>query len=138
MIMIVVGRVEFEPRREDMKKTLAAVFTTALLATIPLAVSSQSAQACHKPWHCFGQGVAGGVGIGVGLGITNKILNPNPPPPPNVVYVQPAPPQTVVVQGGRSQAHYNDCRRRYNSYDWQSNSWQPFGNVPRRLCYSPY
>src|SRR5680860_1547996 len=122
-----------------MKKKLAAIFSAALLATIPFAVSSQPAQACHKPWHCFGNGVATGVGVGVGLGITNKILNPNPPPPPqpNVVYVQPAPPQTVIVQGGFSQAHYQDCRSRYNSYDWQSNTYQPY-NGPRQACYSPY
>ncbi len=33
--------------------------------------------------------------------------------------------------------HYSWCADRYRSYDWRSNSFQPY-NGPRQLCYSPY
>lgn len=36
-----------------------------------------------------------------------------------------------------SQAHYNWCSARYNSYRARDNSWQPY-NGPRRQCQSPY
>lgn len=40
--------------------------------------------------------------------------------------------------GGRfdpwSPAWYNDCARRYNSFNANDGTWQPYGNGPRRFC----
>jgi len=51
------------------------------------------------------------------------------------VYV-PAP--VYPAPGAYSQQHYNWCFNRYRSYDQRSNTYQPYGNVPRRLCRSPW
>ena len=48
-----------------------------------------------------------------------------PPPPPSAAAAYPA-------------AHYNWCAGKYRSYDVGSNTFQPFGNVPRRPCISPF
>lgn len=123
-----------------MRKFLTAFVATAMLATVPLAVSSHDAEAKSKYWK---QGLAAGVGAGIGLGIVNSLTRPRQQvivQQPNPVYVQPAPvyvqpaPQPVY-QGGFSQAHYNYCYSRYKSYDANSNTFQPF-NGPRRPCYS--
>ncbi|MFK7902863.1 MAG: BA14K family protein [Nitratireductor sp.] len=122
-----------------MKKTIAAIFTTALLATAPLTVSTVDAEAKCRWCKKFGGGVATGVGVGVGLGIVNNLTRPRQP---DVVYVQPQPRPVIVQQrpiygGGYSQAHYQWCSNRWRSYDINSNSYQPF-NGPRRTCRSPY
>lgn len=42
------------------------------------------------------------------------------------------------VYGARvSQSHVNWCANRYRSYDYRSNTFQPY-NGPRQTCYSPY
>ncbi len=33
-----------------------------------------------------------------------------------------------------SPAWYNDCARRYNSFNANDGTWQPYGGVPRRFC----
>lgn len=127
-----------------MKKSITAFMAAALLATVPLAASTQEAAAVHKAWH---KGLATGVGIGVGLGVIGALTRPRQPAPvyvqPAPTYVQPAPvvvqPAPVVVQPrGFSQAHYQYCYSRYRSYHAASNTFQPYGNVPRQPCYSPY
>ena len=55
-----------------------------------------------------------------------------PPPPP--VYAPPPP----AYGGGYPPAHYDWCAGKYRSYDARSNTFQPYGNVPRRPCISPY
>ena len=52
-------------------------------------------------------------------------------------YVAPPPPPPPVV-GSYPQAHSSWCTNKYRSYDAGSNSYQPYGNVPRRPCVSPY
>lgn len=53
-------------------------------------------------------------------------------PRPAPVY-RPAP-----AYGARqSQAHVDWCANRYRSYDFRSNTFQPY-NGPRQTCYSPY
>ncbi len=117
-----------------MNKKFTTFVAAAMLATVPLAVSTQEASAVHKQWH---KGLAQGLGAGIGFGIANKLLNPNPQP--NTVYVQPAPQPTYVqpVQPVYSQHHYNWCYSRYRSYHAPSNTFQPF-NGPRRQCVSGY
>lgn len=128
-----------------MKKFVTAFVATAMLATVPLAVSSYEAEAKSKYWK---QGLAAGVGAGIGLGIVNSLTRPRQqvivqqPAPvyvqPAPVYVQPAPvyvQPAPVYQGGFSQAHYQYCFSRYRSYHAQSNSFQPY-HGPRRPCYS--
>lgn len=116
-----------------MKKTFTAFIAAAMLATVPLAASTQEAAAVHKQWH---KGLATGIGVGVGLGVIGALTRPRQQQvivqQPAPVYVQPAP-QPVY-----SQAHYAFCQGKYNSYHAPSNSFQPFGGGPRRQCYSPY
>lgn len=89
---------------------------------------------CHPGYGCHSHGAAGPYHYHDAYG---RIIYGGPtyaPAPPPQVY-QPAPPP---VYGGYSSAHYSWCASRYQSYDPGSNSWQPFGNVPRRQCISPY
>jgi len=117
-----------------MKKFMTAVFATAILATAPLAVSTNQAEAKCKGWKCaLGKGVATGVGIGVGVAIVDRVTRPRQP---DVVYVErPARPRYVAQ--GFSDAHYDYCARKYRSYDYRSNSYQPYSGG-RRSCRSPY
>jgi hypothetical protein len=120
-----------------MKKTLTAFVAASMLATVPLAASTQNAAAIHKQWH---KGLATGVGVGIGLGVIGALTQPRQrtvvvQQPP--VYVAPAPQPVPVYGGGFSQAHYQYCFSRYRSYDAPSNTFQPYGG-PRRPCYSPY
>lgn len=120
-----------------MKKTITAFVAASMLATIPLAASTQEAAAIHKQWH---KGLATGIGVGVGLGVIGALTRPRQPQviqqpvvvQPAPVYVQPAP-QPV----GFSQAHYNYCYAKYRSYHAPSNTFQPYYG-PRRPCVSPY
>jgi hypothetical protein len=50
-------------------------------------------------------------------------------------YYRPAP--QPVYRGNQGQAHVNWCAGRYRSYDYRSNTFQPY-NGPRQTCYSPY
>lgn len=121
-----------------MKKIITAVFATAILATGPLAISTDTAEAKCKGWKCnFGKGVATGVGIGVGAAITNHVLRPREP---EVViiereprYVAPPPPAH-----GYSARHYNWCQEKYRSYDVPSNTYQPYRKPHRQQCRSPW
>ena len=117
-----------------MNKKFTTFVAAAVLATVPLAISTQEAAAIHKQWH---KGLAQGIGAGIGFGIANKLLNPTPKQP-SVVYVQPTPQPTYVQPApqGFSQYHYNWCFSRYRSYHAASNTYQPY-NGPRRQCY-PY
>jgi len=107
-----------------------------MLASVPLAASTQNAAANHKFWHKVGKGLAIGAGVGIGLGVVNRLSQPRQP---TVVYQQPAPvyvaPAPVYQGGGFSQAHYNWCYSKYRSYDAPSNTYQPYSG-PRRPCYS--
>ena len=117
-----------------MKKAVTAFVAAAMLATVPLAASTQPAAAVHKQWH---KGLATGIGVGVGLGIVGALTRPRQQvivQQPAPVYVQPAP---VVVRPGYSQAHYNWCFSNYGSYDAGSNTYLAFSGV-RRACNSPY
>ena len=118
-----------------MKRTVTAFVAAAMLATVPLAASTQDAAAIHKQWH---KGLATGLGVGIGLGVIGALTQPRQP---QVIVQQPpvyvAPPPQPVYGGGFSQAHYQSCYARYRSYDAASNTYQPF-NGPRRPCYSPY
>lgn len=58
--------------------------------------------------------------------------------PPRVYVAPPPPPPPPAVYGAYSQAHYNWCAAKYRSYDAGSNTYQPYGYVPRRACISPY
>ena len=117
-----------------MKNAVTAFVAAAMLATVPLAASTQPAAAVHKQWH---RGLATGIGVGVGLGIVGALTRPRQQQvivqQPAPVYVQPAP----VVQGF-SQAHYQECYRRApNSYNPQTNTFIGYdGRV--RVCYTPY
>jgi len=117
-----------------MKKAVTAFAAAAMLATIPLAASTQPAAAVHKQWH---KGLATGIGVGVGLGIVGALTRPRQQQvivqQPAPVYVQPAP----VVRRGYSQAHYNYCFANFGSYDAASNTYLAFSGV-RRACNSPY
>ena len=42
-----------------------------------------------------------------------------------------------VYRGNQGQAHVNWCAGRYRSYDYRSNTFQPY-HGPRQTCYSPY
>ncbi len=55
------------------------------------------------------------------------------PPPP--VY---APIPSYPAPAGFPSKHYKWCYNRYNSYNQPSNTFQPYGNVPRRICRSPW
>lgn len=48
-----------------------------------------------------------------------------------------APRPAPVYRGRNAQAHVNWCAGRYRSYDYRSNTFQPY-NGPRQTCYSPY
>ena len=121
-----------------MKKTLTAFVAASMLATVPLAASTQDAAAWHKG---LKHGIATGVGVGLGLGLAGALLQPRQRTvvvqQPAPVYVAPAPAPVPVYGGGFSQAHYQYCFSRYRSYDAPSNSYQPYSG-PRRPCYSPY
>jgi hypothetical protein len=117
-----------------MRKMITTFVATAMLATVPLAISTQQASATHQ----FGHAVAGGIIGGI---IGGAIVNSTRPRQPDVVYVQPQP-RTIYVQPqpvyqGFSQNHYNWCYNKYRSYDAGSNTFQPYSG-PRQPCYSPY
>jgi hypothetical protein len=113
-----------------MKKTITAFVAAAMLATVPLAASTQDAAAIHKQWH---KGLATGIGVGVGLGIVQSLTQPKQ----KTVIVQQAP-QVIYTQPNYSQAHYAWCQGRYNSYDIGSNTYLPSVYAARRQCVSPY
>lgn len=54
------------------------------------------------------------------------------------ILYQPVAPPPPPVQAGYPQAHYDWCFNKYKSYDAASNTFQPYGGVPRRPCFSPY
>jgi hypothetical protein len=58
----------------------------------------------------------------------------SPPPPQMGQY----PEDQYQEAGEYPEAHYDYCFNRFRSYDLPTNSYQPFGNVPRRECVSPY
>ena len=99
-----------------------ALIGTTLVAPAP-------ANATHKFGHAIAGGIIGGI-IG-GAIVNNQRRTYYRAPPP--VYVAPAP-----VYGQYPQQHYNFCfRKAPNSYDPNSNTYQPF-NGPRRWCSSPW
>ena len=115
-----------------MKKSITAFVAAAMMATVPLAASTQEAAAIHKQWH---QGLATGIGVGVGLGVIGALTRPRQQQvivQQQPVYVQPQP----VYQTFSSQ-HYAFCQGKYASYHAPSNTYQPY-NAPPRQCYSPY
>jgi hypothetical protein len=112
-------------------KFLGAMAVTALIVGAVRAGQSH----CHPGYGCHAHVAAGPYHYHDAYG--------------RIVYNQPAPVAPAPVQpsygapaygggGGYSQAHYNYCASKYRSYDPGSNTYQPFGNVPRRPCYSPY
>ncbi len=126
----------YRSRRIIMKRAITAFVAAGLIATVPLAASTQEAAAVHKQWH---KGLATGIGVGVGLGIVGALTRPRQQQvivqQPAPVYIQPAPQPTYYY----SQAHYNYCYSKYRSYDAGTNSYQPYPvGSPRRQCYSPY
>lgn len=113
----------------DMKKiTSAAVISAAVVAGT--FATSTPAQATHKIGHAILGGVIGGViGGAIVNGVNRRPVYQAPPP----VYAAPAP-----VYRGLPQAHYNYCWNKYRSYHQDSNTFQPWGNYPRRQCRSPW
>jgi len=112
-----------------MKKSLTAFVAAAMLATVPLAMSTESASAA-KWWE---KAIVGGVAAGVTAGIVNNALQNRQ----RTVIVQ-QPPQQVIIQQGFSQAHYNECfRRAPNSYNPNTNTYVGYdGRV--KTCYTNY
>lgn len=70
--------------------------------------------------------LAAGAIIGGALSQPREVYRPVPEYRPRPVY-----------QGRVSQAHVDWCANRYRSYDYRSNTFQPY-NGPRQTCYSPY
>lgn len=139
-----------------MRKILISSACALALAAIPLSASSISASAqsnfvkgliggaiagavigsivragqnhCHPGLGCHSHGYANANHYHQSYG--GPILYYQPAVP-----VAPAPPP---VQAGYPQAHYDWCFNKYQSYDAASNTFQPYGGVPRRPCFSPY
>lgn len=117
-----------------MKKTMTAIVVTAMIAAVPLAATTQSAQAGSKFW----KGVGVGVGVGVGLGVVGALTRPRG----TVIVQQPAPvvvhqaPAVVHAAPQFSQAHYNYCFSiAPNSYNPNTNTYvRRSGQVV--TCYS--
>jgi hypothetical protein len=59
--------------------------------------------------------IAGAIGLGIANSIANSARN-----------------------NSNWTAHVSWCSNRYRSYDANSNTFQPYGNVPRQECVSPY
>lgn len=54
-----------------------------------------------------------------------------------VIVDRPIPPRRLVQPVGLSPRHYSWCGDRYRSYNWRSNTFQPY-HGPRQPCYSPF
>lgn len=84
---------------------------------------------CHAGYGCHSHGYAGPGHYHDAYG---NIIYPGP------AYAAPPPPPPPPAYGQYPQAHYDWCSAKYRSYDPGSNTFQPYGNVPRRPCISPY
>lgn len=119
-----------------MKKTVTAFVAAAMLATVPLAATTQDAAAWHKGLR---HGIATGIGVGIELGVIGALTRPRQ----QVIVQQPPvvvqqPPRTVIIQQGFSQAHYNECfRRAPNSYNPNTNTYVRWGGQVV-ICRTPY
>ncbi len=54
-----------------------------------------------------------------------------------VIVDRPIPPRRLVRVADLNPRHYSWCGDRYRSYNWRSNTFQPY-HGPRQTCYSPY
>jgi hypothetical protein len=54
-----------------------------------------------------------------------------------VIVDRPILPHRILRPVGFHPRHYSWCADRYRSYNWRSNTFQPY-HGPRQQCYSPY